>query len=66
MRNLMRAVLALLLAVPVFCALAIVFALSGRRRLPLPEESPQSRSLEGGASGGARPHTALTHNGGRS
>jgi hypothetical protein len=52
MRVLLRVAAALLLAIPVFLALVIVFAVTARR-VSLPAESPDSRSLERGASDGA-------------
>jgi hypothetical protein len=57
MRTLIRAVLAVLLSIPVLLALLIAFALSARRLLPAPEESPAPHPSEGDASTGARPHT---------
>jgi hypothetical protein len=52
MRVLLRVAAALLLVVPLFLALVIVFALMARRN-PLATESRNSRSLERGASVGA-------------
>jgi hypothetical protein len=66
MRSLIRALLAVLLSIPVLLALVIAFALSARRLLPSPEESPSPRSSEGDASTVARPHTSLVENGGKS
>ena len=66
MRTLIRAVLAVLFAIPVLLALLIAFVLSARRLLPAPEESPAPYPSERDASTGARPHTSLVQNGGRS
>ena len=52
MRVLLRVAAALLLAIPVFLALVVVFSLSARRT-SLSAESRGSRSLERGASAGA-------------
>lgn len=52
MRVLLHIAAALLLAIPVFLVVAVVFALAGRRRASLPLGSGTSRSLEGGASVG--------------
>jgi hypothetical protein len=46
MRVLLRVAAALLLAIPLFLVVAMVFALAGRRRASLPLESDGSRSLE--------------------
>ena len=48
MSVLFRIVAALLIAVPAFLVLVIVFALAGRRRTPLPRREPSS--LEAGSS----------------
>lgn len=64
MRALIPPLLTVLLAIPVFCALLVRFALSGRRLRAVPEGCPNSLPLEGGDSAGARPHTSLIHNGG--
>ena len=52
MRVLFRVAAALLIAVPLFVVLVIVFVLAGRRGAALPLESGISRSLERGASAG--------------
>jgi hypothetical protein len=52
MRVLFRVATALLIAVPLFVVLVIVFVLAGRRGASLPLESGLSHSLEGGASVG--------------
>jgi hypothetical protein len=52
MRVLLRVAAALLLAIPLFLVVVMVFALAGRRRASLPLESGTSRSLESGASVG--------------
>jgi hypothetical protein len=52
MRVLLRVAAALLVAVPLFVVLVIVFVLAGRRGASLPLESGISRSLERGASVG--------------
>jgi hypothetical protein len=52
MRVLFRVAAALLIAVPLFAVLVIVFVLAGRRGASLPLESGISRSFERGASVG--------------
>jgi hypothetical protein len=52
MRILLRVAAALLIAIPLFLVLVMVFALAGRRRASLPLESGTSPSLERGASAG--------------
>jgi hypothetical protein len=49
MRVLLRVAAALLLALPLFLVVVMVFALAGRRRASLSLESATSRSLERGA-----------------
>jgi hypothetical protein len=49
MRVLLRVAAALLLAIPLFLVLVMVFALAGGRRASLPLESEISRSSERGA-----------------
>ena len=49
MRVLFRLAVALVIAIPLFLGLVIVFALAGRRRASLPLESGTSHSLERGA-----------------
>jgi hypothetical protein len=67
MRVLLRVAAALLLAIPLFLVLVVVFALEGRRRASLPLDSGISRSLESGASvapsprGSAVPAELLPH-----
>jgi hypothetical protein len=52
MHVLLRVAAALLIAIPLFLVLVIVFALAGRRGASLPLESGISRSLERGATVG--------------
>jgi hypothetical protein len=55
MRVLLRVAAALLLALPLFLVVVMVFGLAGRRRASLPLESATSRSLERGAMVGPAP-----------
>jgi hypothetical protein len=52
MRVLLRVAAALLIAIPVFLTLVILFALAARRSAAPSLESERSRSLEKGVSGG--------------
>jgi hypothetical protein len=53
MRVLFRVTATLLIAVPLFVVLAIIFALGAKRRASLSLEGGTSHSLERGATGGA-------------
>jgi hypothetical protein len=57
MRVLFRVATTLLIAVPLFVVLVIMFALAAKRRASLSVESGTSRSLERGATGGSSRRT---------